>query len=60
MKSFENIISVENKACCPKIVSFSEDFYMTFGNCQKQPKNCTCNEFDIGKKLFSFLKNPFF
>ena len=60
MKSFENISSVENKACCPKIISFSEDFYMTFGNCSKPNKLCVCDEFDIGKKLFSFLKNPFF
>lgn len=41
--------------CCPKIVIYTEDFYMTFGNCQAQKENCSCGEIDGYKNLLKML-----
>ena len=54
MNNFANIISCEDKSCCPKIIVYSEDFYMFFGNCQNHLDNCICENFPIWKKLFLF------
>ena len=41
--------------CCPKIVIYTEDFYMTFGNCQEQKENCSCEEIDGYKNLLKMF-----
>ena len=58
MNNFENIVSLENNSCCPKITVYSEDFYMIFGNCQKSSHDCACANFGFWKNVLAFLKNP--
>lgn len=54
MDSFFNIICIDKKSCCPKIVIYAEDFYMSFGNCKNYCDTCFCSEFLKWRKLFSF------
>lgn len=46
--------------CCPKIVIYTEDFYMTFGNCKKDKETCNCPEIDGYKNIIKMLTNKGF
>ncbi len=54
-----NIFFAKNNECCPKIVVYTEDFYMPFGNCNNHSKNCNCPETDGFKNILEwfFSKN---
>ncbi len=41
--------------CCPKIVIYTEDFYMTFGNCKKDMHFCPCEEINGYKNLLKMF-----
>lgn len=47
----------KNNECCPKIIVYGEDFYMTFGNCQRKLVNCDCPELNVYKNLLNFIFN---
>lgn len=46
-----------NNTCCPKMIIYGEDFFMTFGNCKTQNTNCDCPETNIYKNLLDFIFN---
>lgn len=48
-------ISAYNNDCCPKIIIYTEDFYMTFGNCKKDMHFCPCEEINGYKNLLKMF-----